>query len=353
MRYLRQFELALFAAAGLLLDTNLPAQDAPSGPARLQQLRAERDQLLQTANQAAASGDTARGDTLFARSREVNAMITALRAELAKADLAVRQAELTRKLGDLAAYQTHFQDPFLLIAPAHDAEFAKLFRYLPQADHALYSQLGCRNRPEKVTVLLAGADRAGLKKLWRQLSGQDDLPPPECPLPWRDGVVADMNLGPGQLLAGLTRAFVQTDFPEAPSWLILALASLNETSRIIISPADGRSTIEYAFNWRFAVLADAPSGTGPLTELFRGGTLNDQDPLTIARLRYWALWLNLRGWLRPWYEHFRDYRQLDPTGIRQLEQVSQSSLPDLLAEHETWRQRQRGEWRRQQPASNR
>jgi hypothetical protein len=330
-------------AASLLACGVGMADDAPGAVDRLGELRAERDGLLRAANRAAAAGDTRQGDAEFAKVRELNAMITALRAERIRDDLARRQEALSRQLGDLGAYQTCFHDPFLLIVPAHDAEFAKLYRYLPQADQVLHARIGCRNRPATVTVVIAGRDRAALKALWRQASGRDDLPTPEDPLPWAEGVVADMDHGPAQLLAGMARAMVQADFPAAPGWYVTMLAVLNETSRIVIDPKTGRSEVEYPFNWRFReqAAADPAQAGAALREILGGKDEGDDAGLRLARLRHWALWLDSRGWLRPWHEAFRDYRHLDAGGIRQLEQVAGQPLDDLLREHVAWLARQR------------
>ncbi len=332
----------LLAASVLLVGGAARADDASGAVDRLGELRAERDGLLRAANRAAAAGDTRQGDAEFAKVRELNAMITALRAERIREDLARRQEALSRQLGDLGAYQTCFHDPFLLIVPAHDAEFAKLYRYLPQADQALHARIGCRNRPETVTVVVAGRDRTALTALWRQWSGRDELPTPEDPLPWTEGVVADMGHGPAQLLAGMALAMVQADFPGAPGWYVAMLAVLNETSRIVIDPKTGRSQVEYPFNWRFQALAAAdPAQDGPALREILGGKDDGDTGLRLARLRHWALWLDARGWLRPWHEAFRDYRHLDAGGIRQLEQVAGQPLDALLREHADWLARQR------------
>jgi hypothetical protein len=340
--------LAAFVLTILLGVVAAVADDATGNTDRLLSLRAERDELLRTANRSAAAGDSRVGDANFAKVRELNAMITALRKERIQGDLVARQAALTETIGDLATYQTWFHDPFLLIAPAHDAEFAKLYRYLPMAEQAIYAQLGCRNRPHTATVIVAGSDRAGLRDLWRRLSGQDNLPSPEIPFPWNDGIIADMNHGPAQLLSGITRAFVAADFPDAPPWYAAMLATLNETSQIAIDPKNGRSQVRYPFNWRFTSLTEN-EGNGAAIKAILTGADNSVplDALTLARLRHWALWLNLRGWLRPWHESFRDYRQFDPTGIAQLEKTAGKPLATLLAEYDQWLERQQAEWRQQ------
>jgi hypothetical protein len=339
--------LAALALAMMLGAVAAVADEAATAPDRLLTLRAERDELLRTANRAAAAGDTRIGEANFAKVRELNVMITALRKERIQGDLAVQQAALAEKIGDLATHQTWFHDPFLLIVPAHDAEFAKLYRYLPMAEQAIHAQLGGRNRPHTVTVIVAGSDRAGLRDLWRRLTGAPELPSPEMPFPWRDGIVADMNRGPGQLLSGIARAFVIADFPDAPTWYAAMLGALNETSQIVIDPKTGRSRIDYPFNWRFAALAENGTHGAAVKAILTGtdGSGNELDAMALSRLRHWALWLNLRGWLRPWHETFRDYRQLDPTGIIQLEQAAGMPFAQLLAQYDEWLRRQQAEWR--------
>lgn len=340
---IRGISAAIFVT---LLTVAAMVQATDSGPERLAQLRDERDELLREANRAATAGDRQRGDANFANSQKLNAKITALRAELIKADLTSRQQALTKRLGDLAPCQIWFHDPFLLVVPAHDPEFTKLRQYLPLADRAIYARLGCRNRPATVTIVIAGSDRQGLRQIWQRVTGQDNLPEPERLLPWAEGVIADLTLGPEPLLAGMVRAFLAADFASAPDWLVTSLVTLNETSRIIVDPQDGRTRIEYPVNWRFATLAEANLEPGlPTLKAMLTATDGQLAPgahparRTASQLRHWGLWLDRRGWLRPWYETFRDYRQHDPLGISQLEKIAGRSLDQLLAEHEQWLRR--------------
>lgn len=129
-------------------------------------------------------------------------------------------------------------------------------------------------------------------------------------------MVMNIGLGLGTLTHEIVHPLVETDFPEAPTWLNEGIASVFEQPLL---PKPGE--IHGGKNWRHPRLKRALSSSerdkarldrlfGMRDEVFRG----DDEDLHYALARYVCQWLDERGKLWPFYQRWRDNVADDPSG---------------------------------------
>jgi hypothetical protein len=137
-------------------------------------------------------------------------------------------------------------------------------------------------------------------------------------------MVMNIGLGLGTLTHEIVHPLVETDFPDAPTWLNEGIASVFEAP-VITKPGE----IHGAKNWRHPRLKRAlQSATerdharldvlfGMRDEVFRGGA----EDLHYAMARYVCQWLDERGKLWTFYQRWRDTVATDPTGNKAFQEV--------------------------------
>jgi hypothetical protein len=151
-------------------------------------------------------------------------------------------------------------------------------------------------------------------------------------------MVMNIGLGAGTLTHEIVHPLVETDFPEAPTWLNEGIASVFE------APVIGRpGEIHGVKNWRHPRLKRALSGSEKSLarldamfvmsdELFRG----DNEDLNYAMARYACQWLDERGKLWSFYQRWRDTVAADPTGEKAFNEVVGMSLTQANAVWTKW-----------------
>jgi hypothetical protein len=136
-------------------------------------------------------------------------------------------------------------------------------------------------------------------------------------------MVMNIGLGLGTLTHEIVHPLVESDFPQAPTWLNEGIASVFEQPQI---PRPGE--IHGGKNWRHPRLKHALSSAerdaarldrlfGMRDETFRG----DGEDLHYAMARYVCQWLDERGKLWPFYQRWRDHVGDDPTGEKSFREV--------------------------------
>ena len=130
-------------------------------------------------------------------------------------------------------------------------------------------------------------------------------------------IVINAGLGLGTLTHELVHPIVETDFPQAPTWINEGIASLYEAP---VMPRPGE--IHGRKNWRYPRLLSALQSAEEKTQVtlpqlfslsdaqFRGS----QEALNYALARYACQWLDERGKLWPFYRGWRDDFARDPSG---------------------------------------
>jgi len=130
-------------------------------------------------------------------------------------------------------------------------------------------------------------------------------------------IVMNAGLGLGTLTHELVHPIIETDFPQAPTWINEGIASLYEAPVI---PRAGE--IHGRKNWRYPRLARALAhnehkakvSIEHLFSLSDGVFRGDEEDLNYALARYFCQWLDEQGKLWPFYRGWRDGYQNDKSG---------------------------------------
>lgn len=137
-------------------------------------------------------------------------------------------------------------------------------------------------------------------------------------------MVMNAALGLGTLTHEIVHPLVEADFPGAPTWINEGIASVFEQP---IIPRPGE--IHGGKNWRHPRIKKALSSAaerdearldrlfGMRDEHFRG----KKEDLHYAQARYVCQWLDERGKLWPFFQRWRDTRDVDPTGEKAFREV--------------------------------
>ena len=118
----------------------------------------------------------------------------------------------------------------------------------------------------------------------------------------------------------IVHPFIESNFPDCPSWFNEGLASLYEQCR------DNRGKIWGSTNWRLNGLkkAIAARRVPKFKTLCSTSTREfyDEDPGTnYSQARYLCYYLQEQGLLRRYYHEFRRNVDTDPTGYETLQKV--------------------------------
>ncbi len=137
-------------------------------------------------------------------------------------------------------------------------------------------------------------------------------------------MVMNAGLGLGTLTHEIVHPLVESDFPQAPTWINEGIASLFEAP-MITKPGE----IHGAKNWRHPRLKRALGSSqerdharldvlfGMRDTTFRG----DSEDLHYAMARYVCQWLDERGKLWAFYQKWRDNADTDPSGTKAFTEV--------------------------------
>lgn len=136
-------------------------------------------------------------------------------------------------------------------------------------------------------------------------------------------MVMNIGLGLGTLTHEIVHPLVESDFPEAPTWLNEGIASVFEAP-VITKPGE----IHGVKNWRHPRLKKALTSAereharldvmfAMRDDVFRG----DGEDLHYAMARYVCQWLDERGKLWAFYQRWRDTVATDPSGEKAFKEV--------------------------------
>jgi hypothetical protein len=137
-------------------------------------------------------------------------------------------------------------------------------------------------------------------------------------------MVMNIGLGLGTLTHEIVHPLVESDFPEAPTWINEGIASVFEAP-VITKPGE----IHGVKNWRHPRLKRAMTNAaerdharldvlfGMQDTVFRG----EGEDLHYAMARYVCQWLDERGKLWAFYQRWRDTVAVDPTGEKAFKDV--------------------------------
>ncbi len=143
----------------------------------------------------------------------------------------------------------------------------------------------------------------------------------------------------GTLSHELAHPFVETDFPDAPTWINEGIASLFEQPILA-----GRGEIHGGKNWRFPRLRNAMNSAkeDPSIRLETLFTIGDDDfrngseDLHYAMARYFCQWMDEKGKLWPFFHAWRDNAKDDPRGEKAFIEVMGKTPKDASADWRRW-----------------
>jgi hypothetical protein len=143
-----------------------------------------------------------------------------------------------------------------------------------------------------------------------------------------------LNVGPGvgTLTHELVHPILRADFPQAPTWIDEGLASLYEGFYL-----GSKNDIFGTRNWRLPRLKQAMAsrteqrevGLEQLFGLSDEAFRNTKEDLHYTMARHFCLWMQTRGWLWDFYQHWRDHYASDRTGMKALLSVTGKTLTEL------------------------
>ena len=136
-------------------------------------------------------------------------------------------------------------------------------------------------------------------------------------------MVMNIGLGLGTLTHEIVHPLVESDFPEAPTWLNEGIASVFEAP-VITKPGE----IHGVKNWRHPRLKRALTSAereharldvmfAMRDDLFR----SENEDLHYAMARYVCQWLDERGKLWAFYQRWRDTVATDPSGEKAFKEI--------------------------------
>ncbi len=159
---------------------------------------------------------------------------------------------------------------------------------------------------------------------------------PETPYgfyrPCKRSLIVNAGSGWGTLVHELVHAYIDADFPGAPTWINEGLASLFEATE------DRDGHIRGTTNWRLSHLQKAiRDHNAPSFEKLTSGSRGDFDGkegyLYYAASRYLLYWLQEEGLLRDFYRAYRARAKDDETGLVVLRDVTKR---DTSATRRAW-----------------
>lgn len=151
-------------------------------------------------------------------------------------------------------------------------------------------------------------------------------------------MVMNAGLGLGTLTHEIVHPLVESDFPDAPTWINEGVASVFEQPQI---PRPGE--IHGGKNWRHPylkrTLQSADRDKARLDKLFGmpDATFRGEwEGLNYATARYVCQWLDERGKLWPFFQKWRDDYANDPTGEKSFIAVTGMTLAEANAAWTKW-----------------
>jgi hypothetical protein len=146
-------------------------------------------------------------------------------------------------------------------------------------------------------------------------------------------MVMDINTGTGTLVHELTHALIVYDFSDVPSWFNEGLGSLHEQCNVQERGITGLT------NWRLPCLQEAvrKKTLRPLSELVtQRDFYGRRQGTNYAQARYFCMYMQKKGLLKRFYEHFRANHRGAGADVRAVEHVFGAELPEIEKAYIQW-----------------
>jgi len=224
--------------------------------------------------------------------------------------------------------------PFLVIGDEEpDVVRKRAKNTVHWAVERLQREYFAKDPSEIIDIWLLGGT-ASYEEQAERLTGRKPTTPFGFYSPSEKVLVMNISTGGGTLVHEIVHPFIESNFPDCPSWFNEGLASLYEQSA---SDREGR--ICGLTNWRLAGLQKAiQGGKVPSFETLCSTTTNEfyhEDPGTnYSQARYLCYYLQERGLLGKYYREFVQNVDSDPTGYKTLQGVL--GVDDMAAFQKQW-----------------
>jgi len=146
-------------------------------------------------------------------------------------------------------------------------------------------------------------------------------------------MVMDINTGTGTLVHELTHALIVYDFPGVPSWFNEGLGSLHEQCNVQERGITGLT------NWRLPGLQDAirKKKLRPLADLVtQRDFYGRRQGTNYAQARYFCMYMQKKGLLKRFYDHFRANHRGRGADLKAIEHVFAKKLPEIEKAFVQW-----------------
>jgi hypothetical protein len=256
------------------------------------------------------------------------------------ADVAARTREAKQDLGRHAAVET-VEDVFVLITPTGGGSLGATKELTKRVLAAYFNGRFSKHPSRAISVyLFPDAERyeAYCRKRWAEPCGS----PFGFYRPDERRIVMNAGPGIGTLTHELVHPIVESDFPEAPTWLNEGIASLFEA---LWMPTPGQ--VHGVKNWRHPRLLRAlrsakerdRASLPALLRLNESSFRDEDEDLHYASARYLCQWLDQRGKLWPFYQRYRAHYRSDPTGELAFTAVVGKTPTEANADWSEWVER--------------
>jgi len=226
--------------------------------------------------------------------------------------------------------------PFVVIGDEAPERVAARARGTVQwATSQLKAQYFDRN-PEAIIDVWLFKDAASYEKHTMAFWGERPGTPYGYYSSRHDALIMNIATGGGTLVHEMVHPFMESNFPECPSWFNEGLASLYEQC----GEEDGR--VHGYTNWRLAGLQEAiRAGELPWFKDLMATTEDgfyEEDPGTnYGQARYLCYYLQHKGLLQRYYREFVANSEDDPTGYATLQRVlGVRNMEQFQKEWEAW-----------------
>ena len=260
------------------------------------------------------------------------------RAEADSRDIALkcdeRARELSRHLNE--SHRIIVRPPFVLAGDLPESSLDRHYRATIVPTVKALSLVYFDHRPhEAITILLFSSERA-YRDAAHRLDRRTGTSYYGYYIRTERRIVLNIGTGDGTLAHELTHALGHFDFPKMPEWFDEGLAAVYEEAEF---SEDGLKLVGVS-NWRLNHLLHAMQNKQlrTLESLITAREIRpERQAVDYAHARYFCLYLQERGVLPFYYRRFKRNSSTDPSGLRTLCEVFDTTTVDSIdREFRTW-----------------
>jgi len=217
-------------------------------------------------------------------------------------------------------FTTIIQKPFVVIGDEPAARVAERAKRTVKWSTSRLKRMYFKKDPKDIIDIWLFKDKSSYRKhAWELFADKPDTPYGYSSSEHK-ALVMNIRTGGGTLVHEIVHPFIDTNFPDCPSWFNEGLASLYEQSQ-----GKGDDIVGLT-NWRLAGLQKAiKSDQVPSFRTLTGTSTHEfyqEDPGTnYSQARYLCYYLQERGLLTQFYHKFHAASAKDPTGYKTLQSV--------------------------------